>query len=86
MEHSFGKGGNNEGVTIPGTMGSVLSRTGSWSKTPTWKEAGAVGLVDLDPLALLAPGWAHEEDIWAIQLHCLISEDSKGQDSGVKAK
>lgn len=42
LEHSLGRVGDNEGVTIPGTMRSVLSRIGSWSKTMTWSEAGPV--------------------------------------------
>lgn len=45
LEHSLGKVGDNEGVTIPGTMGSILPRIGSCSKTLTWQEAAAVGLV-----------------------------------------
>lgn len=43
LEHSLGRAGDNECVTIPGTIGSVLSRTGSWSKTLTWSEAGQLG-------------------------------------------
>lgn len=56
LEHSLGRVGDNEGVTIPGTMGSVHSRIGSWSKTLTWSEAGPVALVDPRALAPLAPG------------------------------
>lgn len=56
LEHSLGRVSDNEGVTIPGTRRSVLSRIGSWSKALTWGEAGPVGLVDPRALALLAPG------------------------------
>lgn len=89
LEHSLGKAGDNESVTIPGTMGSVLSRIGSWSKTLTWKEAGPVGLVDPWALASLAPGLPSGHvrmAIWTVELHCLIFEDSKWEDSVVKAK
>lgn len=59
LELSLGKIGDNEGVTFPGTMGSVLSIIGSWSKTLTWRETGAswVGGSESSGSAGPRPAW-----------------------------
>lgn len=36
---------DDEGVTIPGTMESILLRIWNWSRTLRWEEAVAVGWV-----------------------------------------
>lgn len=43
LEGKLGKGGDDEGVTFPETIPSVLLRTGGWQEAEGKKEAGVMG-------------------------------------------
>lgn len=43
LEDKLGKGGDDEGVTFPETIPSVLLRTGGWQEAEGKKEAGVMG-------------------------------------------